>query len=155
MAFAQVVETSVANSPSQDSNHPDHLFQGILLLGSNYFLITNLFIVQQLIFLWTRQQQRLRARQKLYPRVVLSVMRLIQVIRGVKSAASIQNSAVEGNWDCPQASIYKTMAFAPKSILERFQLPVEKPKPKYSDQSQQTQIADEPIRIPSNCLQLA
>ena len=40
MASAQVVETSVANnSPSQDSNHPDDLFnQGMLLLGSNYFV---------------------------------------------------------------------------------------------------------------------
>ena len=152
MALARVVETSVANSPSQDSNHPDHLFQGILLVGSNHFLISNLFIVQQLISFWTRQQQQLRGRQKLYPRVVLILLRLFLVFRDVKSAASIQNSAVEGNWDCPQASIYKTMAFAPKSVLERFQLPVEKPKPKYSDQSQQTQIADEPIRIPSNCL---
>ena len=33
MAFAQVVETSVANnSPSQDSNHPDDLFQARNLL---------------------------------------------------------------------------------------------------------------------------
>ena len=40
MAFARVVETSVANnSPSQDSNHPDdHFNQGmLLLLGSNHF----------------------------------------------------------------------------------------------------------------------
>ena len=152
MAFAQLFETSVANSPSQDSYHPDHLFQGILLLGSNHFIITNLFIVQQLIFYGLDNSNGCEHGKKLYPRVVLSVMRLIQVIRGVKSAASIQNFAFEGNWDCPQASIYKTMAFAPKSILERFQLPVEKPKPKYSDQSQQTQIPDEPIRIPNNYL---
>ena len=90
MAFAGVVETSVANSPSQDSNHPDHLFQGILLVGSNHFLISNLFIVQQLISFWTRQQQRLRGRQKLYPRVVLILLRLFLVFRDVKSAVSIQ-----------------------------------------------------------------
>ena len=41
MASAQVVETSVTNnSLSQDSNHPDDLLnQGMLLLGSNHFLI--------------------------------------------------------------------------------------------------------------------
>ena len=33
MASAQVVETSVTNnSPSQDSSHPDDLFQSIILL---------------------------------------------------------------------------------------------------------------------------
>ena len=40
--LAQVVKTLVANNiPSQDSGHPDdHFFnQGMLLLGSNHFLI--------------------------------------------------------------------------------------------------------------------
>ena len=33
MASAQIVETSVAkNSPSQDSNHPDDLFQSIIII---------------------------------------------------------------------------------------------------------------------------
>ena len=45
MASTQVVETSLANnSPSQDSYHPDDLFQSrymVLLLGSNHFLISN------------------------------------------------------------------------------------------------------------------
>ena len=43
MASAQVVEMSVSNnSRSQDSNHPDDLFQSrycMLMLGSNHFLI--------------------------------------------------------------------------------------------------------------------
>ena len=59
MASTQVDETSVAhNSPSQDSNHPDDLFQSrytVLLLGSNHFLISNsegyhLFFSQFLLF---------------------------------------------------------------------------------------------------------
>jgi len=40
MASAQVVETSVANnSPSQDSNQMIFFNPGMLLLGSNHFLI--------------------------------------------------------------------------------------------------------------------
>ena len=40
MASEQVVETSVTNNSPKDSNHPDDHFQsGILLLGSNHFLI--------------------------------------------------------------------------------------------------------------------
>jgi len=42
MALAAVLETSVPNnSPSQDSDHPDYIFQSRydLLLGSNHFLI--------------------------------------------------------------------------------------------------------------------
>ena len=41
MASAQVLERSVANnSPSQDSNHPDDLFQSRYVTpGSNHFLI--------------------------------------------------------------------------------------------------------------------
>ena len=48
MASAQVVETSVTNnSPSQDSNHLDDLFQSrysMLLLGSNHFLINSIIL---------------------------------------------------------------------------------------------------------------
>ena len=40
MASAQVVKTSVIanSSPSQDSNHPDHLFPARLLLGETRLL---------------------------------------------------------------------------------------------------------------------
>ena len=49
MASAQVVETSVTNnSPSQDSNHPDDLFQSRLvnfLVNSRYLLLVSPYLI--------------------------------------------------------------------------------------------------------------
>ena len=45
MTIAQVVETSVAkNSPSQDSGQPNNFQSGMLLPGSNHFLISEVIL---------------------------------------------------------------------------------------------------------------
>ena len=60
MASAQVVETSVTNnSPSQDSNHPDHLFQSRYVTpGFKPFSYGNLTVINSLDTKFALPQRR-------------------------------------------------------------------------------------------------
>ena len=62
MASAQVVETSVTNnSPSQDSNHPDDLFQSRYESTELQFVIwSDIFIIIMIMIMITMMRMRMR-----------------------------------------------------------------------------------------------